>query len=151
MKDEEEREENNKNNSQFLIKTNKDGYTIKKVNTKDNSSKYYFRITSYKNDTYQSDYFDIRIHQSTWDKEWKNNEQLFYDCHRQFICFYEIRDKDKFWVVTCDGHPAVETSSFSYDNSDGSGPDLIYPPDDFDKIYKGFYDEFNEFCRNNYH
>lgn len=92
-------------------------------------------LSSFKNNRYQLDYFIITMGSD----------------HREFICMYEISNINKFWIVTCDSHPGVDTADFSYVNSDGSGPSLIYDRKNFHEIYNGFYDAFNEICRDNYH
>lgn len=129
-----------------------DGYNVQSVYVPGDTICMKVQVASYKNKHYQLDYFNIQMTSTT--QMTCHDGSLYessYNSYRQFICMYEIENINKFWVVTCDGHPAVATSDFSYVNSDGSGPSLIYDPDNFQEIYDGFYDEFNEISRDNYH
>jgi hypothetical protein len=116
----------------------------------DGPIEYQIEISSYKNDKYQLDYLYIKSGQECYGDNWKN-EDPFFETNRTYICFYEIENKDNFWVVSCDSHPLIEATDFSYGNSDGSGPDMDYDPNNFDEIFNGMIENFNEFASNNYH
>jgi hypothetical protein len=54
-------------------------------------------------------------------------------------------------VGCCTGHPFVITDEFIYNNSDGSGADIIPKNDNPEEIIKQLYKYYKNFCQDSYH
>lgn len=66
-------------------------------------------------------------------------------------CFVAL-DNDNYIIVgTANCHPFVITREFTYDNSDGSGPERVTKKYDVQNITKQFKKYYKEFCGNSYH
>ena len=73
-----------------------------------------------------------------------------YDCDVIFISLIDLITI-QFVTIGCrNSHPFIISSTFTYNNSDGSGPYISFPTDSYDALgaMQTYYDKF---CDNCYH
>lgn len=114
----------------------------------------------------QHDHNYLQKHLNDTQIKWEIYDEKYYESDNYLLCYFEIGNDEestgvaliclislkekKFMVVGTTGHPFVTTSTFQYNNSDGSGPDFKFgttPKDLLDALEK-YYDSF---CNNKYH
>ena len=86
-------------------------------------------VSSYTDGANQLDYIEIKMDQDPDTDD--------FEAWRSMVCLYNKTNLNQYWMI-CDNnsHPRIETATFKYESSDGSGPDMFCAPSKFSAIFR---------------